>query len=160
MGGQRGTPTERFWRYVSKSDGCWEWTGAKSPQGYGQLRVAGRTINATRLSIQIHTGQVLDRHDYACHHCDNPGCVRPDHLFVGTCSDNFQDMARKHGWPKRPHQPRGSKVKNSRLTEEDVKIIRSSYVPRVVTRAQLAKRFGVSVATINEVVYRRYWRHV
>lgn len=93
----RGSIVERFWERVGKSDGCWEWTGYRAPAGYGQLGRGPRNEGlalAHRLSWEFHYGPIPDGL-LVCHRCDNPPCVRPDHLFLGTFVDNAQDMVSK-----------------------------------------------------------------
>jgi hypothetical protein len=87
---------ERFWAKVLKGDHCWEWQGAKTPKGYGCLRTDGELEYAHRISWRLAYGDPGELH--VLHHCDNPKCVRPDHLFLGTRSDNMQDMVRKDRW--------------------------------------------------------------
>lgn len=91
-----GTEVERFWSKVEKSDGCWVWRGSLNWDGYGQARFMGSTRRANRIAWFLEHGewptlQVL-------HRCDNPGCVRIEHLFLGTHADNMADMARKGRW--------------------------------------------------------------
>jgi hypothetical protein len=71
---------------------CWNWPGATNPQGYGCLRIEGRPTSAHRWAYTLLTGETIPSHLVACHRCDNPGCVNPAHIFVGTKRDNTQDM--------------------------------------------------------------------
>lgn len=89
---------ERFWAKVRKTDDCWLWTASADGKGYGKMLVDGKLQQAHRLSWLIHTGESPgDWH--VCHKCDNPPCVRPDHLFLGTAVDNMRDM---HAKGRRP----------------------------------------------------------
>lgn len=97
-GASRRTPLEeRFWLYVQKSDGCWNWTGGLSSKGYAILKGEGgdgKRLQSSRVSWEIHNGPIPPGL-FVCHRCDNPKCVRPDHLFLGTQTDNMQDCIRK-----------------------------------------------------------------
>ena len=86
----------RFWKKVQKyqSDECWIWQGSKTSAGYGQLWVDCKQVYAHRVSWEIHYEAIPDGM-FVCHTCDNPTCVSPAHLFVGTSSDNVQDMLKK-----------------------------------------------------------------
>jgi len=86
-----------MWRYVEKSEGCWLWTSATTAAGYGVFRLGGRKGIAAyvhRLAWALTHGPIPDGLE-VCHHCDTPPCCNPDHLFLGTHSDNMRDMARK-----------------------------------------------------------------
>lgn len=85
----------RFWAKVDKTDGCWLWTGSRDHKGYGRLNVDRKPVAAHRLLILLTTGEMPAAGQVVCHHCDTPACVRPDHLFVGTQSDNIRDMYAK-----------------------------------------------------------------
>lgn len=89
------TLEERFWEKVDKTGDCWEWTGFKNRQGYGQFQVSTKNGQpAHRVSFELANGKIPDGM-HVCHKCDNPPCVRPDHLFLGTPSDNMKDMVKK-----------------------------------------------------------------
>lgn len=137
------TPEQRFWSKVEKSDGCWEWQGQRNRKGYGELSISSKWVKAHRYSWSLVNGQIADGL-FVCHRCDNPCCVRPSHLFLGTTTENQVDAAIK-----------GRRGK--RLTKAAVLAIRarSSESPFA-----LAGVFGVSHSTIHDVIQRRTWRHV
>lgn len=102
----------RFWNMVEKSDGCWLWKGVRDRKGYGQIRFFGKITRAHRVSASLFQGRIIPSSLDVCHHCDNPPCVRPDHLFIGTRSDNMRDCQRKGRHPnpgpkRKTHCPHG-----------------------------------------------------
>jgi len=92
-----------FWVNVHFGPSCWEWMGSLTASGYGHCRWNGRTAIASRVAFEIFNGPVSDGTD-VCHHCDNPRCVRHDHLFTGSRSDNMKDMIskRRDRWSRAP----------------------------------------------------------
>lgn len=147
---------ERFWRYVNKTPSCWEWTGSKRRFGYGSIQECGkdgRYLQAHRLSYQMHVGPIPDGF-FVMHKCDNPSCVNPDHLQIGTPRDNTQDMIAKGR--KNVVAPVGEKNGKSKLTEDLARYIKSSSS----TNAQLARELNLSPNCIRGVRTGRTWRHV
>lgn len=137
----------RFWKYVYKSnhESCWNWIGAKLPTGYGVLSYQDngktRRINAHRLSYIIHVGEIP--HALCiCHHCDNPSCVNPNHLFLGTHRDNVMDMIRKGRRGNTSHR----KISPGQEQELIIELNLSS--PGILER--LSKKYGVSPETIRK----------
>ena len=149
----------RFWIRVNKtSDGCWNWTGAKTSQGYGVVWIIGgkgKRIYAHRKSWEIIHGAVPATME-VLHHCDNPSCVRPGHLFLGTQADNMADMNRKG----RLRVLRGEENCWAKLNAAAVKIIRSMVPFETGDVPELAQQFGVSVASVRDAACRRSWKHV
>lgn len=143
------------------NSGCWLWTGGYRV-GYGQFRISrnpsegsdGAHRAAWRLFRGDPTGMIV------CHKCDNPACVNPDHLFLGTYTDNMRDAARKGRMNWKPGEirnlPVGSKHHQAKVTEQDVKEIRASKELGTV----LAKKYGLSNITISRIRRRIIWRHV
>lgn len=145
-------------RYTDKSPGhgprgdCWLWTGSLNSRGYGRLNDRGRTVLAHRLAYNQAHGVVLQTAELACHTCDNPRCVRPDHLFVGSHRDNTDDMIAKGRMPSRKGEGNGT----HKLTETDVLAIRRD--GRSAT--EIAAEYAVHESTIRHVLVRRNWTHV
>jgi hypothetical protein len=154
---ESGPLAERFWRYVSKGNGCWEWTAALGGSGYGTFAVnRDRMMPAHRFSWTLHFGRIPDGL-FVCHHCDNRPCVRPDHLFLGTAQANTWDMDRKGR--RRVWHPSGENNPQVKLTEGQVRAIRERRI-RGETAASLAIEFGVSSVLISRIALRKAWRHV
>src|SRR3989304_7134143 len=98
-GGMRPMKVEDFWKHVDKSSDCWIWKGCTA-QGYGFPRLHGNGhVRAHRLAWELTYG-LIPQGKWVLHHCDNPPCVRPDHLFLGTVQDNMRDAALKGRMPK------------------------------------------------------------
>jgi hypothetical protein len=92
----QGAKMERFWNKVYKTESCWLWVGAKTPKGYGQFCHEGKIRRAHRLAYVLAFGEI-PAELFVCHKCDNPSCVRPKHLFLGTNRDNVMDAIAKYG---------------------------------------------------------------
>jgi hypothetical protein len=137
-------------------DECWEWTGAKHPSGYGSIWFKGQSTGAHRVSWIIHKGPIPDNL-FVCHHCDNPPCVNPKHLFLGTNQDNLKDAAKKN----RLKYPKGTFASDethqrSKLSNEQVRIIRSGKFRNNF----LAKKFNVTHFTISRAKNRKTYKDV
>lgn len=149
----------RFWKNVRRKRGCWEWTGYKR-HGYGGIQINGIDCIASRVSYALHNG-IFDNSLHVLHTCDNPECVNPKHLFLGTHQDNMRDMVNKGRARKGfPIDTRGTNNTNSKLTEEDVINIRRIYKPRKTPRHQIARIFGVEKSTIDSILGGKTWAHV
>lgn len=145
---------ERFWEKVDKSGDCWLWTASLTRGGYGQFPLRKGIIRrAHRIAWQLANGDVPEGM-WVLHRCDNPRCVRPDHLFLGTPQDNSADMAAKG----RGSKLRGSAKPGAKLTEADVVIIRAERA-RGVTGTELGRRYGVHRSTIYHICQRDHWRN-
>lgn len=158
MGKGFSTAESRFWKYVNKTDGCWLWTATPTSMGYGRLVewVDGRRreVFAHRLSYKIAYGP-FDESLCICHKCDTPLCVKPDHLFLGTQTENLADMTRKG---RRRFGPRsGENNGNARLSAEDARQIRELSVTGQ-SYAAIARRFGISDTHARRVVKGQQWR--
>lgn len=148
---------KRFWAKVAKREGggCWEWTGKVDRDGYGFFKCAGLWIRAHRISRTMHDGAIPDGL-LVCHHCDNPSCVRPSHMFLGTAKDNGQDASSKGRFS---NQLRGELIWSARLNAAAVVEIRRLH-HLGTPRADIASMFSVSLSAIDNILSSRTWKHV
>lgn len=156
----------RFWKRVDKRQSCWIWTGSKDDKGYGMMfvRMLGvrksLTLRAHRISWVIHNGLVPDGLQ-VLHNCpgkDNPSCVNPAHLWIGTCLENCRDCEKK-GNRYRFRVRYGEECNGAVLTEAIVREIRRVYANGGVSFSVLAKRFGIAVGHAHSIVRRKMWKH-
>lgn len=158
-GRRHTTPIQYLDRHTDRSsaDGCWPYRGSISSHGYGKVAVTlddGKRADllAHRIAWEREHGPI-PRGMFVCHHCDNPPCVRPDHLFLGTPKENTQDMRSKG---------RGSYGMNrwsARLSEDDVRAIRAALAQGIIGRA-LARQYGVAGTTISAIRTRTNWTYL
>jgi hypothetical protein len=153
------TLAQKFWSKVQKSDGCWLWTGATTPDGYGKIgadrrSTTGSQPRAHRVSWTLHCGPIPEGME-VLHKCDNPPCVRPDHLFIGTQRDNVMDMQAKG----RARKPRGEAHGRAKLTIAEVVSIRERAALGWKQR-DLAKEFRVARSLVGRIVLMQAWAHL
>lgn len=139
-------------KFTRPADGCWNWTHA-SVKGRGRLMVNKRPIPAPRVSYLLYCGDIPDGL-HVLHRCDNPACVRPDHLWIGTNRDNTADKVAK-GRQRNGASP-GERNSHAKLSAADVLSIRSSAIDSYT----LGHQFGVDASTIQRIKKRLIWRHV
>lgn len=156
-----------FWSKVEKTDNCWTWKGRRNTArgGYGMFDVRRVTVRAHRFAYELVNGPIPAGFE-VCHRCDDPRCVRPDHLFLGTRKENAADCQSKG------RTSRGEGRYDAKLSDDTVREIRQLYatVPRQrngrpygrgpLSVRGLAQRFGVTPSAIHLAVRGRTWRHV
>jgi hypothetical protein len=150
---------EEFWRHVAvgKQNECWLWTHRKNRDGYGTLNITVgvrtyKALLAHRRAWEITRGEIPDG-KIVCHKCDNPACVNPAHLWVGTHADNVRDKVRKG------RHPRGENASSHKLSESDVVSIKAR-LPQGVRSDKLAAEYAVSPVTISDIKRGITWRHI
>ena len=165
MGRPKESWPKRFFKQVSPhaGPGCWEWQGARTDFNHGLLSIlpakqstipgeSRHGIRAHRLAWILFRGEI-PKGMLVCHKCDNPSCVRPDHLFLGTQDDNMKDAAKKNRMPKGTHHH------NHLMTEDRVAELRKQRRLGLTYR-ELSEMFQIHLQTVAAIVQRRSWRHV
>lgn len=147
---------KRFWAKVKKAKGnkCWSWLGAKT-RGYGCMRTGaapGKSEYAHRISYEINIGPIPKGH-HVCHHCDNPECCNPKHLFTGTDADNHADMLKKG------RELSGEKHPNSKLKEKDILKMRQLY-GKGINCAEIGRRFNINRNYAWQICNKQKWRRL
>lgn len=147
--------TIRFWSKVDRRgpDDCWNWLGSKH-QGYGYFRSAPREMTLAHRFSYAQTNGDIPEGMVICHHCDNPSCVNPSHLFCGTQADNIADCKAKNRVSRKP-PCMGSAHKLAKLTEQQaIEIYRATG-----TQGEIAKRFGVTQTKVSKIKRGVSWYH-
>ncbi len=147
------TLEQRFWSKVDETAGCWWWKAGKRGDGYGAFAVGDKQIGAHRFSYQLHKGEI-PAGMVVMHTCDQPLCVNPGHLVLGTSAENSADAARKG------RRLPGSKNHQAKLTEAQVLELRARYAEGGISQVRLAAEYGVSHALVSFIVTRRAWKHI
>lgn len=155
---KHGNPVDWFLQKVEMTRQCWIWCGGISPNGYGTFRWNGKTTRVNRVAWEIFNGEPPPSDMMVCHCCDNPRCVRPDHLFLGTGSDNQRDCISK-GRRTLPVL-RGESNRRAILTEDQVRTIKSVREWRYGDQCKVARALGVNKGTISAIIKGNRWRHV
>lgn len=164
----------RFWSKVDTSGNCWLWQAGTNEHGYGIFVLGRRKVRAHRFAYMLTYGST-DLN--VCHTCDTPGCVRPDHLFAGTQSDNMQDMTNKgrhgsvahkdqwargdrHGSHTKPENlKRGEQVHTARLQPDQVRTIRSLNA-QGVSQYVIAEMYHIAQTNVSAIVTHKTWKHI
>ena len=150
----RGTPEERFWKYVKKTDTCWLWIAHCDRGGYGQLMIADKTATVHRYSYELHFG-LIPTGLCVLHKCDIRNCVNPAHLFLGTQADNVADMGNKG----RGKYSFGGKNGMAKLTEAEVCQIFDDSENGLLQR-QIADKYGVLQPQISQILNKKKWKYL
>lgn len=151
----RPNTEETFWSRVQQGDGCWMWQGGRFTRGYGEFRYHKRNWLAHRLAWTFVHGPVPDGL-FVCHHCDEPACCRPAHLFLGTPADNSADMAGKGRSISLP----GTRSPSARFSADQVRAMRERYAKGGTSHHALAQEHGVTAMAIWRMVTGRTYRDV
>ena len=147
--------TTWFWSKIDKlENGCWKWTGAKTHHGYAQVAWGGKSKMLHRVMMEFVSGPLPDGLN-VCHHCDNPLCVRPDHLFLGTQKDNLADMTAKGR--RVSTLSRAEKNGGAVLSWKEVREIRAKYAAGRPT-ADIAREHNRHYYTVRDVITGRTWK--
>lgn len=170
---------KRFWQRVDKSGDCWLWTARRDKDGYGGISIGSKNFRAHRIAYELTFG-AIPKGLIVCHHCDNPPCCNPSHLFLGTQQDNSTDRVKKgraasgdrngsrlhperrprgaqHRWQTKPESRlHGERNGRAKLSEKDVQKIRNR-LSNGEKRSVLAKEFNVSWTAINYIAQGRNW---
>jgi hypothetical protein len=160
--GRRRSILERFLAFVgspSTQSNCWPWLGSSGPDGYGRFHLspclATGLVQAHRAAYLLFRGPIPPGLQ-VLHRCDNPPCVRPGHLFVGTQKENMADCRAKG----RANRARGKELSFAKLTAENVLLIRRDHRAGSHTHAELARRHGVGESNIRAIINRQTWKHL
>lgn len=150
-------PIERFMAKVEQIPfhTCWEWTGTLNSSGYGWLWNGNKNQAAHRFSYEYFNGEISEK-SLVCHKCDNPACVNPAHLFLGTDAANAKDKVKK-GRQSRTNGMKAGKL--CKLKDEDIFEIRKLRASGL-SQQKIADRFGISQFAVSAILMKKRWGHI
>lgn len=153
---KRKSVQDRFMDKVmpEPNTGCWIWTASLNYKGYGQFGIGGKykSVTSHRVSYEMFKG-IIHKDMHVLHHCDNPWCVNPDHLWLGTNNDNIQDKIEKQRTSK------GENHARAKITTTDVLIIREART-HGFTYSAIAGYYNLGLTTVRSIVSKINWKHV
>lgn len=144
---------------IGEKNICWNYRGTVKTNGYGEIKFRGKNVKAHRVSIFVFSGEWPNPEMCVCHKCDNPTCINPDHLFIGTHQDNMTDRNKKG----RTFRHIGALNGGAKLTEEQAREIKKTFKvtgPNKSNKKELAKKFGVSTVTVKHIAMGLIWKHL
>ena len=148
---------DRFWTKVDiiEPNKCWLWKAGKDEEGYGRISVNGKARSAHRTSYELTYG-LIELGKLVLHTCDNPSCVNPKHLYLGTDADNTRDKVNKkrHKWMS------GEKNGKSKLTKKLVLELRQKHFSFKISTCELARQYNFSQSAIYKAIYKKTWKDV
>lgn len=149
---------DRFWQkvIVKGPEDCWEWQAASDTFGYGNFWSGTKHIKSHRFSWEIKNGEINNRDICVCHKCDNPKCVNPNHLFLGSKAENNRDMKQKG----RYHLNKGEKHSRHIVNEKQVLDIRKLRQNTSMTYRNIGKLYGLTAAGVYGIIKRLNWKDV
>ncbi len=159
-GVKRKTTEQQLSNYIIDQNGCWIWQGHKMNTGYGQININNKRQLAHRVSYEYYKGAISNY--CVCHTCDVRACINPDHLWIGSLSDNSKDAFKKNrNRIDLTSNLRGERHPLSKLTEEQIIEIRNDKLTKpYLTHRDLATKYGVGKTLIANILHRRTWKHV
>src|SRR3990167_7108208 len=152
MAGKPQPLKKRFWSKVKKTSHCWIWTAHRNNKGYGLFGMNKTMRSAHRVSYEFLIGEIPEKM-CVLHRCDNPPCVNPRHLFLGTVAENNADMIKKG----RARKVRGEKHPASKMTDLKVRQARAMYLTGRFTMRSLSEKFGISHTPMILIINRITW---
>lgn len=142
---------DRFMQYV---DDNWQWTGCKTKSGYGRIGIDYKTVRAHRVSYELFKGPIPDGM-YVLHSCDDPGCVNPDHLHLGTAYENRQEMLSRN----RSNFAYGEKHGRAKLSEDQVKEIKKK-AKAGQSKPSIAAEYAICKEMVYNIIRGTNWKHL
>lgn len=141
------TEINNFWNKVIKTDTCWLWSAAKDKDGYGIFHCESKNRRAHRISWELSNGKIKNNL-LVLHKCDNPTCINPSHLFLGTTKDNVNDRVKKG---------RSGFGVTSKIDYKKAIKIRELFSKGVNTRKELAYKFSIHRRTVSDIISNKSW---